>query len=266
MKKILLDTDIGTDLDDAIALMLCLKSKKLSLKAITTLVYDSKVRAAIAKKLTKILNQELPVAYGPNYDKKWCIGFEGNGLLDGKENFEFEENPTSLLSSMIRKYKNAEVVCIGPLGNIADAINKGIKPKHIYFMGGAIESEGKFIPNLDSHNVEVDFYAAETVFNSGVPITIITKEVSKKIILYKADFENIKKLNTPWSDYIHQNSVDWLKVKQRDFSYMYDPLTVAIAEDKSLFKTKKLGNIEISTDVDVGKFKQYLFKTLEVKK
>ena len=266
MKNIVLDTDIGTDVDDAIALMLCLKSKNLSLKAITTIVHNSKKRAMIAKKLTKIVNQELPVAFGYDYDPKWYVGFEGNGLLDEKDNFEFEKDPVSLISSKIKKYKDVSLICIGPLGNIADVIDAGAKISHIYFMGEVIESNGKFIPNLDCHNVKLDPYSAETVFNSNIPITVLTKEVAKKVCLNKKDFENIKKLKTSWSDYIYQNVMDWLKVSQYDVSYMYDPLTVAIAEDKSLFKTKKLGNIEISTDVDVEGFKKYLFNALEVKK
>lgn len=266
MKKVIIDTDIGTDVDDAIALTLCLKSKNLNLKAITTTVYDSKRRAMIAKKLTKSLNQEIPVAFGHEYDKKWYIGYEGNGLLDEKDDFKFEKNPINLISSMIKKHLDISLVCIGPLGNIADVINAGSKVNHIYFMGGAIESDGKFIPTMDSHNIELDFKSAETVFNSNIPISIVTKEVSKKVYLTKEDFENIKKLNTPWSDYIHQHSIDWLNISQKGVSYMYDPLTVAMAEDKSLFKTKKLGNIEISTDIDVQRFKQYLFKNLEVEK
>lgn len=266
MKNIIVDTDIGTDVDDAIALMLCLKSKNLSLKAITTTVYNSKRRAMIAKKLTEVLNQEIPVAFGYEYDKRWYIGYEGNGILDKNDCFKFEKNPTDLLSSTIKKYKDINLVCIGPLGNIADVINIGARIKHIYFMGGAIESDGKFIPTMDSHNIKLDFKAAETVFNSNIPITIVTKEVSKKVYLTEKDFENIKKLNTPWSDYIYKNSVDWLNVSQKGVSYMYDPLTAGIAEDKSLFETKKLGNIEISTDVDIQRFKQYLFNTLGVKK
>lgn len=266
MKKVIIDTDIGTDVDDSVALTLCLKSKKLDLKAVTTSVYNSKVRATIAKKLTKMLNHEVPVAYGPDYDKKWFIGFEGNGLLDGSENFEFEKDPVSLLSSMIKKHKSLELICIGPLGNTAELINSGIKPKHIYFMGGATEYKGKFIPNPDSHNVEVDLKSANTVFDSGVPITIVTKEVSKKAPLYRQDYEKIKKLNTPWTDYLYQNAIDWLNFKKQDFSYMYDPLTVALAEDKTMFKTKKRGNIKVVIDLDAKKFKKYLFNTLEGKK
>lgn len=270
MKNIILDTDIGTDVDDAIALALCLKSKNLDLKAITTSAYDSKKRAMIAKKLTKIFGKEIPVAYGFNYGDKLSVGFEGNGLLTEKDNFELDDVPSSLISSTARKYKDIDLICIGPLGNIAEAIELGAKVNHIYFMGGAEKTVavgrmgGMFVPSYFSHNVNISPYSAEVVFDSNIPMTIITKEVAKKVYLDKNDLENIKKLNTPWSDYIYQNAMDWLKVVKRDVCYMYDPLTVAAAEDKSIIKTKELGNIEVSLDVDIKRFKQYLFNTLGV--
>ncbi len=266
MKNIILDTDIGTDVDDAVALVLCLKSKKINIRAITTSVYDSRKRAIIAKKITNMFDKEIPVAYGRDYDKKWSIGYEGNGLLEEKDDVELLQSPLELIASTAKKYKNISLVCIGPLGNIADAINSDIKVKHVYFMGGAKEQNGKFIPNRDSHNVELDIKAAEEVFNSGIPLTIITKEISKRTYLTKEDLENIKRTKQPWADYIYQNAMDWMKISKFDVSYMYDPLTMAVAIDKSLIKTKKLGSVEISVDVDSKRFKEYLLKTLEVGK
>jgi len=266
MKNIILDTDIGTDVDDAIALVLCLKSKKLNIKAITTSVYDSKKRATIVKKLTKTFSKEIPVAYGRDYDKKWCVGYEGNGLLDKKDSFELSQRPLELIVATMNKHKNTSLVCIGPLGNIADAIDSGIKPKRIYIMGGAKEQNDKFVPDADSHNIELDIKAAETVYSSGIPTTIITKEISKRTSLNMEDLENIKKLNQPWADYIYQNAADWLKISKYGVCYMYDPLTMAVAIDRSFVKTKKLGNIEITVDVDSKRFKEYLLNTLEVKK
>jgi purine nucleosidase len=266
VKNVILDTDIGTDVDDAVALVLCLKSKKINIRAITTSVYDSRKRAMIAKKITNMFDKEIPIAYGRDYDKKWCIGYEGNGLLEEKEDAELLQSPLELIASTAKKYKNISLVCIGPLGNIADAINSNIKVKHVYFMGGAKEQNEKFIPNMDSHNVELDIKAAEEVFSSGIPLTIITKEISKRTYLTKEDLENIKRTKQPWVNYIYQNAMDWMKISKYDVSYMYDPLTMAVAIDKSLIKTKKLGSVEISVDVDSKRFKEYLLNILEVGK
>jgi len=64
MKKIILDTDIGTDVDDALALALAIKSRKdIELRAVTTVHGNVNLRAKIAKKILKISGLEyIPVA------------------------------------------------------------------------------------------------------------------------------------------------------------------------------------------------------------
>ena len=62
---ILLDTDVGTDVDDAIAIALVLAAPELDLRAVTTVSGDVRMRARIAKKLLKLGGRPaVPVAAG----------------------------------------------------------------------------------------------------------------------------------------------------------------------------------------------------------
>ena len=60
----ILDTDIGSDIDDAMALLLCLRRQDFPLVAITTVYNCVELRARIAKKMLMLENREVPVGIG----------------------------------------------------------------------------------------------------------------------------------------------------------------------------------------------------------
>ncbi len=62
--KLILDTDIGTDIDDAIALALAMLSPELDLIGVTTVNSDTALRARIARKLIQLEGRQVPVARG----------------------------------------------------------------------------------------------------------------------------------------------------------------------------------------------------------
>ena len=65
MTKINLDTDIGTDVDDALCLGLALAVPGVELIGITTVSGDTDCRARIARKLTRLAGQpQIPVVAG----------------------------------------------------------------------------------------------------------------------------------------------------------------------------------------------------------
>ena len=64
-KPIILDTDIGTDVDDCLALALCLASSELKLTAVTTVYGDARLRARMVLKLLALRGvDDVPVAAG----------------------------------------------------------------------------------------------------------------------------------------------------------------------------------------------------------
>ena len=64
MHTIILDTDIGSDVDDALALATVLGSESVNLLGITTVYGDTKLRARIAHHLCHIANKSIPVFAG----------------------------------------------------------------------------------------------------------------------------------------------------------------------------------------------------------
>src|SRR5215510_8539308 len=88
-RRIVLDTDIGTDVDDALALALALASPEIELVAVTTVSGDTTMRARIAARLLALAGHaDVPVharcaeALGGTAGFAW-FGHEGTGILDG---------------------------------------------------------------------------------------------------------------------------------------------------------------------------------------
>jgi len=65
MKKVIIDTDIGTDVDDALALVFAVKHPACQVLGVTTVHADAALRARVARKLLRILhNEDIPIACG----------------------------------------------------------------------------------------------------------------------------------------------------------------------------------------------------------
>src|SRR5918996_1436600 len=101
---LILDTDIGTDVDDALALAFALRHPEIELVAVTTVADDVVKRADIATKLLRIAGRDdVPVAPGVGWEqppagrRSW-FGHEGEGLLDDTDRFpDHERDAVSLL-------------------------------------------------------------------------------------------------------------------------------------------------------------------------
>lgn len=268
MKSIMIDTDIGTDIDDALALMMAVKSD-LDIKLITTVHGDTKIRARIAKKLTQLLGKDIPVAYGENIPIKqshiFWIGNEGKDFVDNDERYDIIPDAIDRIAETAYANKGIELAAIGPLTNIAKAIEryKGLEHYigHIYIMGNALLHKDMFFINYRAHNFKVDPEAVDIVMNTNIKKTIITTEVSKKNYLTDDDFRTINSLQNGVSDYICKSVKEWQKAIKCNLAYLYDPLTLYHIIDYDITKKKTIDNTMVTIDADKN-FKEKFMKII----
>ena len=102
-----------------------------------------------------------------------------------------------------------------------------------------------------AHNTKVDPEAAKIIFESGIPITLITTEIGKINYFTIEEMKKLKRLNLPWSDLIYNNAINWAKFSIYKVFYLYDPITVAAAEDPSILITEKINNMEIVKSINL---------------
>ncbi len=176
---VLFDTDIGTDIDDAYALALILRSPELELLGVTTVSGDAVARARLAAKLLAVEGgaaAKIPVYAGTStatqYMKQteWAAGFASPALhLDGGVAFmraQVEARPGQLT-----------IVAVGELTNLAALLTSapGIagKIKRIALMGGAVRRGGQPGSKPEPEwNIKSNAAAAQAVFTSGVPLVV----------------------------------------------------------------------------------------------
>src|SRR5579872_261824 len=115
---IVVDTDIGSDIDDAFALALILRSPELNLLGVTTVSGDTQARARLtAKLLWEDGRRTVPVVAGepgkplPSEQTRWAQKFSSSQIR--------REKATTFLDSLFRRRPGQiTLVCIGPLTNI----------------------------------------------------------------------------------------------------------------------------------------------------
>jgi purine nucleosidase len=263
--KMVIDTDIGTDVDDLFALAYAFKNPKIDVKGISVVHGATKIRAMISLKLERMLGKNIPIMIGAEGDSRYWCGFE-HLALDKKEINEpindSEGYPKKPLTYSLydergeREFydKDTKLVCIGPLTNIQSQLSckHGIdNVKKVYLMG----------EKITSHNFIVDPYATGKVFSQPWEKYLITKEVSKKISFTKDELEKFR--GNKLGDFIYDSAERWFNFYKgcNNTAVMYDALAVSAAADEGFVKFKKandvLDDIFVSYDVEL-KFKDKL--------
>lgn len=266
---LIIDTDIGTDVDDAIALMYAIKTG-VNVKLITTVHGDVTVRARIAKKLTMLLGADIPVAAGESKPLKqkhiYWYGDEGKGFVDNSEKYDVRRDGVEAIAETIYSNRNAVAIAsIGPMTNIAKAFQKhpdlAALVNHIYVMGNAILRPTEYIINYRAHNFKADPEAVDIVFATATPKTIVTTEVCKKHSFTMEDFEQVRQKGTPATDYIYAAAMAWMQKTGQDYAHLYDPLVVHHILEHDVTSQQKYGPVSVTTDAKPG-FGGHVLKAL----
>ncbi len=244
--KVIIDTDIGSDIDDAMAIALALKSPELELLGITTVYGDSMLRAKLAKRLVTLGGQpQIPVYSGidlPLLRKRsvWMAGHEGSEKQLGIEDYSVESQHAVdfIIESILNNPGEVTLIPIGPLTNIATAIIKEPKIikkiKAINLMGGSTRlGSNRLQPNVwvEEHNIACDPEAADVIFNSGIDITMVGLDVTMQVEIGKKEEELLANSDDPVNQLLAQMLNEWIEFVKvtfnDDVTYMHDPLAVA---------------------------------------
>ncbi|MBN1062772.1 nucleoside hydrolase [Clostridium botulinum] len=251
-KKIIIDCDPG--IDDSLAIMLALKSEELEVKGITIVSGNvhAKKGAENALKILKELGRlDIPVYLGDGeplvrelITAEYTHGEDGLGetFLPKVKEVNYKEGAVDFILDSLRKEDELSIIAIGPLTNIAKALEKDKettrKMKELILMGGAFKSFGN-CSQVAEFNFWVDPHGAEKVFNElNRKITMVGLDVTRKIVLTPNYIEMLKQFKNPLADLIVKITrfyVDFHWEQERTLGCVInDPLAVAYFIDSSI--------------------------------
>jgi purine nucleosidase len=255
---LILDTDIGTDVDDLFALALLLNSPEIDLKGVCCVYADVSIRARMVLKLLALRGREdIPVRMGTRQpllkiQPVYWIGHEGKALLAGEidaplpEDILHEHAADFLIRTVQENPNTIHLLCIGPLTNLALALIKAPEiahqVKHITIMGGVLRGKDHLATSYVEHNIRCDPEAAHIVFTSGAPITLIPLDVTEQVRLTKKDLQAMQARGDAFRNALADELEVWFghishHDPTRDFTYMHDPLAAASIIQPDLVKT-----------------------------
>lgn len=237
---VILDTDIGDDVDDAYALALLAASPRVHLLGVTTTFGQTEKRAQIAAKLLAVMGRKtVPVYAGRRGTRatqrqyEWARNFQSSAVKS-------EPAAAFMKREIERAPGQVTIIAIGPLTNLGDLLTRfpqtGLKIKRIVLMGGAVHAGYDSLPPpVVEWNIFGDPRAAQTVFESGVPLVMAGLEATA---MMRLDAERQKKLfalGTPTTDALAALTALWgLAVP-----ILFDPVAVAYALGQSHWDTER---------------------------
>jgi pyrimidine-specific ribonucleoside hydrolase len=194
--RVIIDTDPGVD--DAFALLLAMCSPQLRIEAITAVAGNVPLELTLpnALRMVEIARRtDIPVAAGaraPLLRRLVTAAYaHGENGLGGAQFPEPKTAPVAepaadLIQRVVRKYPGEiTLITLGPQTNIATALNAdpalAALVRAVVMMGGSL-SGGNITPAAE-FNVYVDPEAARIVFQSGIPITMVGLDVTRKTAL-----------------------------------------------------------------------------------
>ena len=245
MYKIILDTDIGSDIDDVMALSYLLSHKEYEILGITTVTGDPVGRARIASALTMHVNKDIPIY--PGSAKPLYIDIiqkeapQVSAIKNWAHKKSFKENMAlEFLKDLI--YSNpGEVIilCIGPLTNIAALFNKYPEVKSLikgfYSMSGLFKT-GKESKESPEWNVMLDPEAAGIVYETPIDLHYcIGANVTRQMRMLSKDVT--RHFDTEQYKIIYDLCRVWFE--KREYMTLHDPLAAAVIDNPGLCKYER---------------------------
>jgi purine nucleosidase len=233
-QRIIIDTDIGDDVDDAFALALAVKSPEFEILGVSTTFGDTEARAKIVDRfLGEVGRTEIPVLAGKPTETKNPMSQRKYG--EGRFVKSSHGDAVDFLLSEIRKSPGEiTLIAIGPLMNVGAAIDKDAatfrKLKRVVLMGGSVRrGYGDLgytapVPPLPEWNILNDVASAQKLFASGVPLFVMPLD-STQLKLDEVKREFLFSQGTPVTDQLAILYHLW----GQETPTLFDPMTVVFA-------------------------------------
>jgi inosine-uridine nucleoside N-ribohydrolase len=258
---VILDTDIGGDIDDTWALAMLLKSPELDLKLLVTDTGNTTYRARVAAKLLQIAGRtDVPLGIGLHQgdgtgpQAPWVADYD----LADYPGTVYEDGVGALIETIMASPEPVTLVCIGPVPNIAAALQREpciAQKARFVGMHGSVRLGYGGSPQVSAeYNVRADVPACRAAFNAPWDVTITPLDTCGLVVLQGEQYARVRDCTDPLTQAVIENyriwaqHVDWTDVDaEAQSSVLFDTVAVYLAFAEELLKMEDLG-IRITDD------------------
>lgn len=251
-QKIIIDTDIGDDIDDVYAVGLLLSSPEVKILGITSAWGDTELRSRMLDRiLCETGRTDIPVLTGVRTPTKTVFSQEVWAKAGAVHTHD--DAVTFLLDQIRKNPGEITLVALAPLTNIGAAIDRDPatfkKLKRVVMMGGAIRhGYGEFGlanagPPEPEYNIAMDAPAAQKLMHSGVPIYMMPLD-STQLKLDEVRRAMFTTVSTPLTDSLQVLTAEWQRASHQTTPTMFDVVAAAYAIQPNVCPTTPL-HIEV---------------------
>lgn len=232
-RKVLMDTNLADNIDEAFALALAACSPEIELIGVTVL--EPEAELLTRQVLGAYGRSNVPVSVGYQQAVTQNVSWYRHQASDsykGPIAPLVSTRAPQLMAKKLEQNRRVTLVATAPLTNVAALLREYPQAEknieHLIFMGGWSSQA------LPEWNIQADPEAAETIFNADIPITAVGYEVTLGCALQRHHIAQLKSSEARGPRLLSALCKSWLQGARSPDLLMHDPLTVALACQPSL--------------------------------
>jgi inosine-uridine nucleoside N-ribohydrolase len=256
---VILDTDIGDDIDDTWALVMLLRSPELDVKLVTSTSTHPENRARHAAKVLELAGRtDIPIAIGARIpgeefktDATVIYPWIEDYAIKSYPGKIHEDGPRAVIDTIRQSSRPVTVIAIGPLSNLGEALKRDPSiSQHSRFVGmhGSIYKGYADLPTpIAETNVRLFTESCRDIFHSEWDRTITPLDTCGTVVVAGDDYTAIRQSRDPLirelmkANDIFSRHVPWMKYDSSECSsVLFDTVAVYLAYSEELVEMETL--------------------------
>lgn len=247
---VIIDSDIGDDIDDTWALALALKSPELDIKLVVGDQGKSLYRASLIAKILEVAGRtDIPVGVGigskggGGRQSAWIEGYD----LKSYPGKVYEDGVQAIIDTIMESAEPITLIAYGPLPNVAAALERepriAKKARFVGMHGSVRRGYGGSEKVSAEYNVRADAKACQKVLSAPWDITITPLDTCGLVHLTGEKYKKVHNSNDPVASAVIANYRIWSKnkeVAESRSSTLFDTVAVYLGFSDELLKIEKL--------------------------
>jgi inosine-uridine nucleoside N-ribohydrolase len=247
---VILDTDIGDDIDDTWALAMLLGMEQLDLKLVVTAVNDTEKRTQlVAKLLDRVGRTNIPIGTGVKQNEDatsqepWIAGYS----FKTYPGVVHEDGVQAMIDTIMASPGPITLLTIGPLTNIGAALEREpriAEKARVVAMAGSVRIGWNNAPEPTvEYNLARDLAATRAMFAAPWEITLVPLDICGAIRLKGDRYQAVEESEEERARVVIENCRIWARaanVPDGSSSILYDTVAVYLASDESLCEIETL--------------------------